>query len=208
MSQPSIGDCLSTGVNFLKKNPLYAIVGFLVAAIVGAIPFGLLIGPMMAGYLSGVKKELEGGKAEIGDVFQGFSMLVPGLIVGIIGGIIVMIGFILLVIPGLILMPIPFIGLCLVATGEKDGVAALKRAFALYKSALVPTLITFIVLGIINAVANIIPLGGLVVGPIVIAGLFSYVMSLAGEGGAAADAAPAAEETGGVAEEEEKKEEE
>ncbi|MDA3960501.1 MAG: hypothetical protein PF961_06905, partial [Planctomycetota bacterium] len=45
MAVPSIGECLSYGVDNLKKNPVYAIVGMLLVGIISYVP--LMFGPMI-----------------------------------------------------------------------------------------------------------------------------------------------------------------
>ena len=86
---PSIGTCISSGVDRLKANPGFAILGFLVSAIVGAIPVIGWGSPQQA-YMRGLTK---GKDASIGDIFD-FSRLVPAIILFLITLVILMISMI------------------------------------------------------------------------------------------------------------------
>ncbi|MFW5844593.1 MAG: hypothetical protein ACOCXJ_00020 [Planctomycetota bacterium] len=187
MSKPTIGSCLSYGLEVLKKDPVYVILGFLVAVVIGMIPFGLLVGPMLVGWLMGVAKLEEGGKPRLGDIFQGLQKLVPALIVALLGGIAVGIGFVLLIIPGLIIMPIPLIGLIQVARGADDGIAALKQAWGLYKNGLVPNAVSMVVIQIVGS----LPLISLITAPIAVIGQTRYVANLREQADASTPADPA-----------------
>lgn len=199
MSTPAIGACINEGVNWLKNNAVVAIVGLLIAGIISGITIGILGGAAGAGYIIAVRKFQKGEKPAIGDIIDGLkACLVPGIVAGLITGITMVIGNALLVIPGLLIMPIAFISIYLVAEGEKDGIAAIKRAINLYKGQLMPTLITFIVLGIVGAIGSIVVgIGGLITGPIAVAGMAHYTAALVGDAPAAAETpaagAPAAE---------------
>ena len=126
MAAPDIGMCVSAGFNGLKKDPVTHIVTSLLIGVVGGVSAGLLTGPMMVGYMRMIKREDEGTKAEIADVFKGFDDFVPALLAVFISSIIVGIGFMLCVIPGLLIMALVPTAAYLVAVGEKDGINAIK----------------------------------------------------------------------------------
>ena len=155
MSAPDLGACISAGIAGLTKNFITHVVASLLVGIVSNISFGLLSGPMVVGYMKMVKKEDEGGTAEIGDVFKGFDDFVPALVSALVGGIIVTIGFFLCIIPGLLLMALIPCAAYLVATGEKDGINALKRAWPPIKANLVMAALSMLVLGIIGQIGII-----------------------------------------------------
>lgn len=190
MAAPSIGDCISYGVDKLKSNPAYAIVGYFLVYLVGGCTV-ILQGPMTVGYFKGLAKSDKGEKAEIGDVFSGFENIAAGIVVGIIH----LIGFILCFIPGLIITPAVMVAYRLIAEGEKDGMAAFKQGWAIAKPSLVGSLITIIVVGIVGGLGAILcGVGVFVTMPIAIAGIYLLTGGLMGAEAPAA-AAPAADDT-------------
>lgn len=156
MAAPDIGACVSAGINGLKKDPVTHIVTTLLIGIVGGVTAGLLTGPMMVGYMRMIKREDEGHKAEIADVFKGFDDFVPALLAVLLSSIIVGIGFMLCFIPGLLIMALVPTAAYLVAVGEQDGVNAIKRAFEAVKSNLLSAFFCALVLGIVGSIGGLL----------------------------------------------------
>ncbi|MBM4280128.1 MAG: hypothetical protein FJ137_05030 [Deltaproteobacteria bacterium] len=177
------GACLSAGWEGFKKNPVNHIVAVLLVGAVSSVGMGLLTGPMMVGYMRMMMREAEGQTTSAGDVFKGFEDFVPGLIVGLLGSIIVSAGYAFCFIPGLLLAPLMPYALYIVAAGEKDGVAALKRAFDMLQAHLVPGAICWFVLSLV-AVLGLVGcfVGLLVTAPIAAIGSFYMARMAAGEG--------------------------
>ena len=155
MAAPDIGFCISAGIAGLKKNPLAHIVAGVLVAVVGGVSAGLLTGPMLVGYLRMVKVEDEGGTIEFTDVFKGFDDFVPALLAVLLSSILVSIGFMLCFLPGLLIIGLVPTAAYLVAVGEKDGINAIKRAFAALKDHL-GTVICMLVLGIVGSLGAIL----------------------------------------------------
>ena len=163
MAAPNIGGSITAGIDGLKKNPITYVIGFLLLGIVNAMTFGLLLGPLMVGYFRMAKIDDEGGKAQIGDLFKGFDDLVPGLVAGILSSVIVFVGTLLCIIPGALVSPIIPTSLYLVATGEKDGVKAVTRAWKAISKHLIESFACGLVLNIIGAVGMVLCCVGLFV---------------------------------------------
>jgi uncharacterized membrane protein len=156
MAAPDIGSCVSAGINGLKKDPITHIVTSLLIGIVGGVTAGVLTGPMMVGYMRMIKREDEGHKPEIADVFKGFDDFVPALLAVLMSSIIVAIGFMLCVIPGLLIMALVPTAAYLVAVGESDGINAIRRAFEAVKANLVSAFFCALVLGIVGSIGSIL----------------------------------------------------
>jgi len=152
MAAPKIGECVTAGIDGLKKNPIAYIVGFLLLAVVNGMTFSLLLGPLWVGYIRMVKIDDEGGKAEIGDLFKGFDDLVPALVAGILSCVIVFAGTLLCISPGILVSPIIPTSLYLVATGEKDGVNAVKRAWNAISKNLLESVACGLVLNVVGVI--------------------------------------------------------
>lgn len=189
MATVNLGSALSKGVNTFKANPVFHILSFVIVLVVSSAAFGLLTGPMLVGYFKTFAKEDAGVKPELSDLFKGFDEFVPALLAGILGGIIVYIGFILCIIPGMLITPILPLALLLIANGEKDGIQALKRAWSILKPNLVMAALALFVFQIIGALGAIACLIGLLVtGPIAIIASWEVCRQLLG---GASNATPA-----------------
>ena len=156
MAAPDIGACISAGINGLKKDPVTHIVTTLLIGIVGGATAGLLTGPMVVGYMRMIKREDEGHKAEIADVFKGFDDFVPALLAVLLSSIIVSIGLMLCIIPGLLIIALVPTAAYLVAVGEKDGINAIKRAFEAVKKNLLSAFFCALVLGIVGSIGGLL----------------------------------------------------
>jgi hypothetical protein len=156
MAAPDIGTCVSAGINGLKKDPVTHIVTTLLIGIVGSVTAGLLTGPMMVGYMRMIKREDEGFKAEIADVFKGFDDFVPALLAVLLSSIVVAIGFMLCFLPGLLIMALVPAATYLVAVGEKDGINAIKRAWDAVKANLLSAFFCGLVLAIVGSIGSLL----------------------------------------------------
>lgn len=186
MAAPDIGACVSAGISGLKNNPLTHIVATLLVVIIANVSFGILAGPMMVGYMRLVRIEDQGGKAGIGDVFKGFDDFVPALLAVLVGGIVVAVGFVLCVIPGLLIMALVPTAAYLVAVGEKDGIEALKRAWAVVKENLLASCLCSLVLAIIGSLGAILCGVGIVITmPIAFIGMYHMAGQLTAANGPA-----------------------
>lgn len=183
MAAPDIGTCVSAGINGLKKDPVTHIVTSLLIGIVGGATAGLLTGPMMVGYMRMIKREDEGHKAEIADVFKGFDDFVPALLAVLMSSIIVAIGFMLCVIPGLLIMALVPTSAYLVAVGESDGINAIRRAFEAVKANLVSAFFCALVLGIVASIGSILcGIGIILTLPIGVIGSYHMAKQLTDDG--------------------------
>lgn len=184
MAAPDIGNCVSAGVNGLKKDPLTHIVTTILICIVGGVSAGLLTGPMMVGYMRMIQRADEGSKIEIADVFKGFDDFVPALLAVLISSIVVGIGFMLCVLPGLLISALVPTAAYLVAVGEKDGINAIKRAFDAVKANLMGAFFCSLLLGIIGSLGSLLCGVGIVLTlPIAFIGLYHMAKQLT-DGGA------------------------
>ncbi|MFZ9886722.1 MAG: hypothetical protein ACO3JL_04390 [Myxococcota bacterium] len=149
-------ECLSTGFALFKKAPLTHLVALLLVAVGGSVGMGILTGPLLVGYAWLVERERKGETTSPTDVFKGFDAFVPALIVSLLGGLIVSIGYALMVIPGLLLSPLVPLGLWLVAQGERDGVGALKDAWGILKNHLLEALLCSLALAFVAGLGAIL----------------------------------------------------
>ena len=90
---------------------------------------GTIVAPAYVGFFKGVKREYEGGEAEIGELFSGFGDFIPAVLNYLVADIIVIIGFFCCFVPGILLSPILLLSMYYVAHGETQGLSALKKSF-------------------------------------------------------------------------------
>ena len=119
--------------------------GYIIATLLG-----ILIAPFMVGYYKGIKKEYEGGTAEITDVFSAFDITIPCLLNYAVANLIIIAGVICCIIPGILLSPLMNLSIFFLVKGETQGLNALKRSWETLKKN--PILILWnIVLGLFAA---------------------------------------------------------
>ena len=105
---------------------------------------------MVVGYMRMIKAEDEGSNAEIADFSKALRTSCPPLVAVLVGFIIVLIGYVMCILPGLLIMAIVPTAGYLVATGEKDGINALKRAWNAVKGNLQGAFLCMLVLCILG----------------------------------------------------------
>lgn len=155
MAAARVGACLSGAWNLFKKNPVTHVAACLLVAVVGSISAGLLIGPMLVGYLRMIAREDRGETVQLTDVFRGFDDFVPAFVAGLISLLVVSAGFMLCFIPGLLIMALPTVSLYLVAQGEADGVAAFNRAWKVVTQNLGSAFWCALVLGLVGGLGSL-----------------------------------------------------
>lgn len=183
MAAPNISECVSAGFSGFKQDPVTHIIATVLVLFISGVGFGLLAGPMMVGYMRMIKRQDEGGKAEISDIFKGFDDFVPALLAVLLGSIIVGIGYMLCVLPGLLVMALIPTAAYLVAVGEKDGIVALQRAWVSVKANLLGAFLCMLVLGIIGNLGVILCFIGVILTlPIAFIGSYQMAKQLTDDG--------------------------
>lgn len=182
MAAVNVGACLSGAWGLLKKNALTHVVATLLVGVVGSISGGLLMGPMVVGYMRMVAREHNGERAQIGDVFRGFDDFVPAFVAGLISVLVVSLGFFLCFIPGLLILALPSVALYLVAQGEKDGVAAFNQAWRIVTQNLGSAFVGAFVLSIVGSLGLLLCwVGVLVTAPLSMIGSYDMARQLVGD---------------------------
>lgn len=184
-----VGQCVSYGIERVKSNPLFHILGVFIVGVIGSASASILTGPMLVGYYRGLRKEDAGEKAELNDLFSGFKepVMVPSLIAGLL--LALAMGILgVLVVPILILAPMLSIAILHVIDGESDGINAIKRSWETFQNDIVMGMVTALVLMIVSGLGIFAcGIGVFVTGPIACAGMYKLACQLgAGEGGVSA----------------------
>ncbi len=141
-----MSSCISYGVDGFKKQPVFHLVVNLLYAIINSFTAGLLMGPLMVGYMRALKKDDAGQPITVNDGFSGFDAFVPALVVGVVTGLAISVASIFLVIPAFIVMPLAPASLWLVANGETDPMKAMQRAWVGVQRNLVPGAVASLVI--------------------------------------------------------------
>ncbi len=166
----AIGGGIGVGLNFIVllfvlKNDggmlLRLLVNFVFCLI---MPFFacLFSAPFFLAYLKAIKKEADGGKAELGDMAAGFKDYVPAYITNLIAQMLISIGTFLCYLPGILVSPILPLSMYHLSEGEASPVEAVKKSIPAFTSniPLVGFLLLFLIiggLGIFLCVIGIIP---------------------------------------------------
>jgi hypothetical protein len=145
---------------FVKDIVLYILAG-LITAVVGGVTLGILLGPLFVGLVGIIRKRRRGQPASAGDVFSGLSQFVPALLLAIVVGLAVILGSFLCVLPGLAVAwaaMFAFHELTYKQAGLGD---CISQSVALIKAQPVPTLILFLIIGVLNGLGGAIFLGSI-----------------------------------------------
>jgi len=149
-----------------KDDMVLFIVGGLIVGVVGGFTLGLLLPPLMVGFIRVIQKRLKGEEATFGDVFGlGFPAFLPSLLAGILIGLGVGIGMILLIIPGIAVAILTTFTFHFIAYEDASFMDALKGSFNLVKENFVPVLLVVIIIGALNSVGSMVAIGTLLTFP-------------------------------------------
>ncbi len=154
-----VGGALKLAWDGFVKNVAALIVGAIIMGIVVCCSLCLLAGPMTVGYAKLCLKAARGENAEIGDVFSGFSVIVPSFLLFLIMGIAISIGFVLCVLPGLLLCFALAWAPFLMADGDTDPMSCLRRSWEFTRANFGAAIVFVLVAGIVGSVGSAI--GGL-----------------------------------------------
>jgi hypothetical protein len=178
MSGVNVIDIISAAIERLKGDYLQHLIAAVIIIAVNWIAWGLLSGPMMVGYMRAMQRaESTGGQFKINDLFSGFDSGFPiYLIVAVLTGLMIGIGFSLLIIPGILIMamgPAALYGAGI--QRDNDIVGLIKRAWKANAQNLIPCSLTMLALAIIGSSgALLLGFGIVLTMPVMLAG--SYLL--------------------------------
>lgn len=137
-----------------SENLVPLLVGALIVMVGGGLTFGILMGPLMIGYIRMCRRALDGESLEIGQVGDGFGRFAGAFVL------------FLVLVAGMIITACTFVGplvLMFVAMfafhvmafdDEIGGVDAIKRSFELVKANMSSCIVVFLVGAVINSVLS------------------------------------------------------
>lgn len=151
----SQGDLIKKSWEMVKGDLVFFIVGFLVTFLVGYITLGILMGPLMVGFVMAIFKKMNGETVGIGDIFSlGMSKFVPGLVAMLVLGLGIMIGSIV-IIGGIVVGIFGAFTFQYIADKDLDGIAAIKASFGLVKANFGTAFVTLLVAGLIGGLGTV-----------------------------------------------------
>ncbi|MCD6360735.1 MAG: hypothetical protein J7M38_07700, partial [Armatimonadetes bacterium] len=168
----------------------------IVVGLLSSVPF---IGPaMLAGYFLVIFRKLRGEKQPaVGDVFEGFQMFVPALLVGIVGGFIGQLGIIACIVGVFATQALVLFAMPLVVDRKMDFWPAIQMSMDKVKENLVAWSVFVLAIGALQLLGAIVcVVGTLVTAPIAMVAIaLAYrdnfgIQGAAGAGAAAPPSAP------------------
>jgi len=168
MNNPlDIGETLKLGWETFTKNAVPMIVGMLLVGIIGGFTLGICLGPMVIGYNQMILRAAKGETVAIGDVFAGFQNFVPALLLFLIMGVAIMIGFMLLVVPGMVLAFMFFWAPWIMAEEPTmSPIDCLKGSVEAFKRDMGGSIVFVLVNVVVNMVGGFVPFGSFITGPV------------------------------------------
>ena len=128
----------------------------------GTVPF-VLQGALNAGFQGFCKRKLQGKKAEIGNLFDGFQVFVPALLASLVMAILVFCGLLFLIIPGIVVAAIYQFTYMFIIDKRMEFGQAMKASHAVVKQDYFGFTIFLIALGLVNVVGFLCLIVGLLV---------------------------------------------
>lgn len=190
------GEWLSEAWSIVQQDLWAHVLIFLVVGLVSSIP---LLGPaMMAGYIMIVLRKLRNPAytPAVGEVFEGFQLFVPALLVGIVGGIIANLGLIACIVGVFATTALVMFAMPLVVDRKLDFWPAIQESMDKVKPNLFPWSMFVLLVGLVYMLGAVLcGVGILVTGPIAVVALmiaYRETFGLSGEAavGPAAPQAP------------------
>lgn len=170
---PDLGEALSKGWNLYKEDIGTWIGAVLVAGLLTAITFYILIFPMMAGLQYMTLKKLKTGKVEFGDLFKGFQWFGPMFVYLLIAGIASAITF---GIGSLFVCFCCYFVPALIVDRGMGFMDAIKESLKKFMENIGMTIVFILVISIVASAGSIVlGIGVLVTGPLaMLAGTYAY----------------------------------
>lgn len=149
-----------------RKDPVPYVLGTLAVSILGVLSLGILMGPLLVGYLDMVRRGSRGEPVAFEQVFSGFSQFVPAFLTGLLVGVGIFVGSLLLVLPGIAFAFFSCFAFPALAYEGLGPVEAIKRSFGLVRDNLVNVAVVLIVLGILQSIGGMVFVGVLLTAPL------------------------------------------
>lgn len=170
-------------IDRFSANPLFYILSSILVALVVLIPgagFWFIAAPVLIGFYQCVRDEITTGKpASFAQVFSGYKQLIPALVIGFWGSLVVMLGLVFCCVPGLVLLPVPFLAFIVAGRERAGGLKALTRALRVVEKDPLGLFASCILLSLIGMSGLLVCYIGVVVTlPIMLLGMYSVADQL------------------------------
>jgi uncharacterized membrane protein len=169
-----------------KADPLLYVVSSILVVVGGALSLGVLLGPLYAGFIDIVRRQMRGERASVHDLSYGLQSFVPSLVtlVVILGATIM--GLLLLVLPGLLILVLSIFSFHFIVYQNASASRAITQSYYLLKNNFLPVLILALCLGVLTALSTGVMLALLLTCPISVIAVTVAFEELTGAGDDAA----------------------
>ncbi len=159
---------IKKGIDAYKEGLAPLVIAGLIALVLSIVTVGILAGPLMAGLalMALAYVDNRDPKPQVGDVFAGFQVFVPALVVGLIGVGVSLISVVFAKIPfagpilhvavSVVIQPYLLVALFLVADRKRDIGSAINEAIAMVNANFVNLLTLALVSGILGGIGLIV----------------------------------------------------
>ena len=166
-----LGAVIGEGWNMFVANAGgfvgFALVGGIIAVLLAVTIIGLLfVTPLMAGFFIVPLLMLKGRRPTFGNFFDGFNKLGGYILLGLVMGLFVLLGYIFLIIPGIYLTVAYTWALALMADRGLSFWDAMKTSMRVVNRNFWETLLLVLVVAIISSAGGIVFFGSLITLPL------------------------------------------
>ena len=160
-----VQDTFSEAWRVCSRDAVLFLLAGLIVIFLGGLTLGVLLGPLVVGFIRIVDRRRKGEAATASDVFSGMERFLPAFLATLAVGLTVILGTFLLVLPGLVAAYLAMFVWHPIALRGVGAGAALFQSFKLIQAHFGVTLILFLLLMILNGLGSAVMLGTLITFP-------------------------------------------
>ena len=157
--------CFEQAWDLFKKDVVLYLLSGLIVLIIGGVTLGILMGPLVVGFIQIIRRRQKGEMPTAGEVFAGMQSFLPAFLATLILGVAVILGSMLFVLPGLIVAYIGMFTFHFIAFKNAPVGTAIAGSFGLIKDQFAATLVLFVIVGILNGLGGAIMFGSFLTFP-------------------------------------------
>jgi uncharacterized membrane protein len=157
--------CFEEAWELFKKDVILYLLSGLIVIVIGGVTLGVLMGPLLVGFIQIVRRRQKGEMPTAGEVFAGMQSFLPAFLAALLIGVCVFLGSMLFILPGLAVAYVAMFTFHFIAFKNAPVGSAIAGSFGLIQEQFAATLVLFVLVGILNGLGGAIMFGALLTFP-------------------------------------------